>query len=108
MLVSALRRGAVTRVLLCSTSDVLPGTVTKVELQGRSLAVYNIDGQFFATDDRCTHGLASLSDGVLDGDVIECTMHFGAFHVPSGEPAGMPCTVPLRTYPVDVEGTDVF
>ena len=48
---------------------------------GRSLAVYNLGGTFFATDDECTHGAASLADGILDGDIIECTLHFGAFNM---------------------------
>jgi nitrite reductase/ring-hydroxylating ferredoxin subunit len=98
----------VSKVLVCTITDVAAGAVKKVKLQDRTLAIYNIDGRFYATDDRCTHGLASLSDGLLDGDVIECAMHFGAFHVPSGKPVAMPCTVPLRTYDVNVEGSDIF
>ena len=68
-------------VPLCATNDVAENTVKLVEAGGRALAVYNIDGTFYATDDECTHGAASLADGILDGDIIECTMHFGAFDV---------------------------
>ena len=56
----------------------------------------------YATDDTCTHGLSSLSQGELDGDIVECSLHFGAFHVPTGKPAGAPCSVALKTYRTEV------
>jgi nitrite reductase/ring-hydroxylating ferredoxin subunit len=56
---------------LCAAADVDPGTVRRVEIDGDGYAVYNIDGKFYVTDDRCTHGLASLAEGELQGDVIE-------------------------------------
>ena len=72
------------------------------------LAVYNIDGKFYVTDDECTHASASLADGMLDGDVIECCVHFGAFHVPTGEARAAPCEVALRTYKVLMQGDDIY
>ena len=97
-----------TLVPLCATNDVAENTVRLVEAGGRALAVYNIEGTFYATDDECTHGAASLSDGILDGDVIECTMHFGAFDVKTGKPVQEPCSIPLRTYKVVVQDDQVF
>jgi nitrite reductase/ring-hydroxylating ferredoxin subunit len=97
-----------TLVPLCATTEVAENTVKLVEAGGRTLAVYNIDGTFYATDDECTHGAASLSDGILDGDVIECTMHFGAFDVKTGKPVQEPCSIPLRTYKVVVQDDQVF
>jgi nitrite reductase/ring-hydroxylating ferredoxin subunit len=73
-----------------------------------TLAVYNIDGAYYVTDDECTHAAASLADGMLDGDVIECCMHMGSFHVPTGNVVAPPCEVPLRTYKVVLEGDDIF
>jgi nitrite reductase/ring-hydroxylating ferredoxin subunit len=98
--------GTVVRV--CSTSDVTPGSVKAVAVGAGMLAVYNIDGKFYVTDDECTHAAASLADGMLDGDVIECCMHMGSFHVPTGEVVAPPCEVPLRTYQVVVKGDEVF
>lgn len=95
-------------IILCKTSDVAPGSVVRVEHDERGLAVYNIDGVFYATDDRCTHGLSSLSEGSLMGDEIECSMHFGTFDVKTGQPTGSPCSIPLRTYKVEVRGDDVY
>ena len=51
-----------------------------------------------ATDDLCTHGNASLADGMIDGDAIECPLHLGTFDIRTGAPGAAPCTVALRTY----------
>jgi len=94
-------------IILCKISDIAPGSVIRVEHGELGLAVYNIDGTFYATADRCTHGLSSLSEGSLMGDEIECSMHFGTFDVKTGAPTGAPCSIPLRTFKVEVRGDDV-
>lgn len=95
-------------VRVCSQAEIAPGTVKAFEVGDRRLAVYNIDGKFYVTDDECTHAAASLADGMLDGDVIECSLHFGAFHVPTGAVKAPPCSLPLRTYKVVLHGDDVL
>jgi nitrite reductase/ring-hydroxylating ferredoxin subunit len=95
-------------VRVCSRSDVAPGSVKAFEVGSNTLAVYNIDGTFYATDDECTHAAASLADGMLDGDVIECCMHMGSFHIPTGKVMQPPCEVPLRTYQVVLRDDGVF
>lgn len=93
---------------LCKTTDLGPGSVLKVERPEGALAVYNLDGEFFATEDRCTHGLASLSEGdIIDGE-IECNMHFGSFDIRTGQPGQAPCSIAVKTYKVEVRGDDVF
>jgi nitrite reductase/ring-hydroxylating ferredoxin subunit len=99
---------AETVVRVCSTSDVAPGSVKAFAVGANMLAVYNIDGRFYVTDDECTHAAASLADGMLDGDVIECCMHMGSFHVPTGDVVAPPCEVALRTYQVMLKGDEVF
>jgi nitrite reductase/ring-hydroxylating ferredoxin subunit len=94
-------------VRVCSTTDVSENTVKSFEIGDNVIAVYNIGGTFYATDNECTHGAASLADGILDGDVIECSLHFGAFHIPTGDVVAPPCAVPLRTYKVIVRGEDI-
>ena len=94
-------------IILCKISDIAPGSVIRVEHGELGLAVYNIDGTFYATADRCTHGLSSLSVGSLLGDEIECSMHLGTFDVKTGAPTGAPCSIPLRTFKVEVRGDDV-
>ena len=95
-------------VKICPTSDVAEGSVKAFEVGPNVIAVYNVDGEFFATDNECTHGAASLAEGILEGDTIECTLHFGAFNVKTGEAVQAPCFTPLRTYKVSVEGGNVM
>jgi biphenyl 2,3-dioxygenase ferredoxin component len=87
---------------LCGTQDVPEGGAIKVEREGLILAVFNLGGRYFVTDDTCTHGPGSLSEGEIDGEVVECNFHNGAFHIPTGRVEAPPCMVPLRTYPVSV------
>lgn len=94
---------------VCMSSEIKPGEAKRVEVDGRApLAVFNLDGKFFVTDDTCTHGDASLCDGEIDGDVVECPYHQGAFEIATGKPAGAPCTIPLRTYLTQVTEGQVF
>jgi nitrite reductase/ring-hydroxylating ferredoxin subunit len=86
----------------CPLHEVAPNSIRKVEIDGHPIAIYNIDGTIYATDDTCTHGLSSLSQGELDGDVVECSLHFGAFHVPTGKAVGLPCSTPLQTYRTEI------
>ena len=95
-------------VRVCAQEDIAPESVTAFDVGDKRLAVFQIGGQFFITDDECTHASASLADGMLDGDVIECAVHMGAFHVPTGEVKAPPCAVALRTYKVVLNGDDVL
>ena len=95
------------RIDLCSTADVAPGNAIKVEAGDLTLAVYNVDGEFFVTDDACTHGPGSLSEGYIDGDVVECNFHNGQFNIKTGEVVSPPCMVPVKTYRVVVDGERV-
>ena len=87
-------------VELCAKGDVAEGEVVKVEKDGLELAVYHVEGEFYVTDDHCTHGPGSLSEGCLDGHVIECDFHNGAFDIRSGAVVAPPCMVPVKTYKV--------
>jgi nitrite reductase/ring-hydroxylating ferredoxin subunit len=96
------------RIDLCSTADVAPGNAIKVETGDLILAVYNVDGEFFVTDDACTHGPGSLSEGYIDGDVVECNFHNGQFNIKTGEVVSPPCMIPVKTYRVVVENDRVM
>jgi nitrite reductase/ring-hydroxylating ferredoxin subunit len=95
-------------VRVCAQADIAPETVKAFEVGDNRLAVYNIGGAFYVTDDECTHASASLADGLLEGDIIECCVHFGAFDVKTGEVKAPPCAVPLRTYKVVLQGGDIY
>lgn len=64
---------------------------------GVPIALYAVDGEYFATSDTCTHGQARLSDGYLEGHLIECPLHQGLFDIRTGEVKGPPCTKPIHT-----------
>jgi len=95
-------------VRVCAQSEIEPDSVKAYEVGDRRLAVFNIGGQFYVTDDECTHAAASLAEGMLEGDVIECSLHFGAFDVKTGEVKAPPCSFALRTYKVVLQGGDVY
>ena len=82
--------------------------VMAVQVQGREIALYGVDGEVFATDNICTHGHARLCDGFLDGHEIECPLHQGKFDVRTGAAMCAPLTEAIRVYPVRVEGDKVF
>jgi biphenyl 2,3-dioxygenase ferredoxin subunit len=96
------------RILLCQASEVAVGTAVKVETYGLILAVFNVDGEMYVTDDTCTHGPGSLSEGYIDGEIVECDFHNGSFNIKTGEVTAPPCMVPLKVYPAQVEDGKVF
>jgi len=99
---SAATDTAAKRLELCSADDVAPGSALKVEIDDLTLAVFNIDGEFYVTDDACTHGPGSLSEGYIEDDVVECNFHQGQFNIRTGEVVLPPCMVPVKTYQTTV------
>jgi anthranilate 1,2-dioxygenase ferredoxin subunit len=97
-----------TRIRLCSRDEVAEGSAIRIESGDLTLAVYRVADLYYVTDDHCTHGPGSLSEGYLDGHRIECDFHNGAFDIRTGEVLAPPCMVPVKTYRVAVEGEDVF
>jgi len=93
---------------VCAAADLAPGNVKSFEVADELVAVYNIDGAFYATEARCTHAVADLADGILEGDVIECSLHFGAFNVRTGKAVQSPCFVDLKTFRTEVKDGQVF
>ena len=91
------------------SADELPADdVLGLAVAGRDIALYAVGGEVYATDNLCTHGHARLCDGFLEGHEIECPLHQGRFDVRDGRPTCEPVTVPLRSYPVRIEGGRVF
>lgn len=92
-----------------SAFDDLPEEdVLGIEVAGKDVALFNVDGQVYATDNICTHGHARLCDGFLEGFEIECPLHQGKFDIRDGRPTCQPVTEAVRTYPVKIENGRVF
>lgn len=88
---------------ICEASEVTPGYPKRVELARLPpLAIFNLDGEFFVTDDTCTHGEASLCDGYVDGEKIECPWHGGIFCIRTGDALEFPVVEPIAVYKVKV------
>ena len=83
------------------------GEMLAVSAGGKDIALYGIDGGIYATDNTCTHAFAMLTDGWLDGEVIECPLHAGRFDVKSGKALCPPVTDDIKTYPVRVVGDEI-
>jgi naphthalene 1,2-dioxygenase ferredoxin component len=94
-------------VRAANRSDLAEGEPLGVEVAGRAIALYDIDGDLFATDNICTHAYARLSDGWLDGELIECPLHAARFNVRTGKVLDPPATEDLKTYPVRVVDDEI-
>lgn len=95
-------------IKVCRGTDVPEGEAKRFVDPKFDVAVYNINGKLYVTDDTCTHGPSSLADGFIEGETVECPFHHGAFHIPTGQPTKFPCTVALRTYTTQVINGELF
>jgi len=92
---------------VAARSDVPAGRVRVFEVGERSIALANVDGDFFAIDNLCTHDGGPLGEGTLAGDQVECPRHGARFDVRTGAVRALPAVRPVRTYPVRLEGDEV-
>ncbi|WP_319455900.1 MULTISPECIES: bifunctional 3-phenylpropionate/cinnamic acid dioxygenase ferredoxin subunit [unclassified Mycobacterium] len=91
----------------CSVGDFEPDEGIRVEADP-PVAVFHVDGEYFAIGDICTHGQSSLAEGYLDGTEVECSWHFAKFCLRTGRALTLPATEDVATYPVRVEDDIVF
>ena len=84
------------------------GDVKAVDAGERTVLLSNVDGELFAIDDECTHEACPLSEGYLDGDILECSCHGSMFNVRTGEVVEGPAEQAVPTYSVEVEDDTVY
>ena len=97
------------KIIIGKTSDIPPGKMIKNSIDGREILVANIDGEFFATDDSCTHSGSSLSEGQLNGCVITCGWHKAEFDCKTGKLLKFPAKIrDLTSYSVVIESDNVY
>ena len=94
-------------VSVAKTGDIPPGRVNVYAVNGKSIAVCNVDGAFYAIDDICTHDGGSLDQGQLEGDQIECPRHGALFDVKTGRALTLPAVMPVQSYAVEVADGEV-
>ena len=102
-------RAALARHRVAAVAEVPIDAVKKVEVDGAVICLAHAeDGNFYALDDVCSHEDYSLSEGELWGLEIECPQHGSRFDLQTGKPHALPAVTPVATYPVTVEGRDVY
>ncbi len=95
-------------VKIAGTLLLSPGQGRTMDVGGKSVALFNVDGTFYAIDDACTHVGGPLGDGSLDGETVTCPLHGARFNVKTGGVLGPPAGSNVKSYPVKVEGDTVM
>ena len=95
-------------VKIGSVDDVEPGAGRAFDVGDKRVAVFNVDGDFFAIDDTCPHAGASLAEGELEDGKICCPWHYAEFELATGNHVSAPATCGVAVYKVTVEGEDLL
>ena len=93
---------------VCASDELDEEDVMEFEREGELYAIYHTPTGYYASAGVCTHETARLAQGLVFGDIIECPMHMGRFHIPSGAAKGAPVCVNLATHPVKVEDGTIY
>ena len=97
------------RYRVASVDEMPVESLKKVEAGGTPVCVAHAeDGNFYALNDTCTHEEFSLCEGELWGLDLECPQHGSRFNLVTGKVTGLPAVIPAKTYPVTIEGKDIF
>lgn len=97
------------KIIVCKTSDIPSGKMQKVTADGKDIFVVNVDGNYYAMNDTCTHAGASLVDGKLEGSIVTCDWHGAKFDCKTGKLHAFPAKIKdLNTYKVIVESDNIF
>jgi nitrite reductase/ring-hydroxylating ferredoxin subunit len=91
---------------VCSRSELAPGGVKR--LAEPPIAVFSVEGSYFAISDLCTHDWARLSDGEVEGETVICPLHGACFSLSTGEALSLPAVEPVETFAVILQGDDIF
>ena len=92
---------------VATLADIPQGKIKAVLVNKQSIALSNVGGEIYATDNICTHAFALLSDGYLDGDLIVCPLHAGCFEAKTGRAVEAPAEEDIKSYPVRLVGDEV-
>ena len=92
---------------VATTDEIGPGQTRLVEVSGKQIALFNVDGQFFALDNTCTHRGGPLAEGEVSGHEVSCPWHGGTFDIRTGEVVGPPAPQAVARYDIRVTGPDI-
>src|SRR4051812_23684074 len=95
-------------VRACSVTALRDESAIGVEIDGEFVCIAKSNGEFFAISDICSHSDVNLSDGDVEDGTVECWLHGSRFDLRSGRPTGLPANRPVPTYPVKIDGDDIY
>ena len=95
-------------VKVADVGELSPGDMKTVEVGEEQILIVNINGNIHACDDICSHAYASLSEGDLNGEEVECPLHGSAFNVTTGEVLTPPADESVRVFEVRIDGQDIL
>ena len=94
-------------VKVAVTDDIAPNQGKLVEVQGKKLALFNLEGKYYAIDNTCTHRGGPLAEGELEGDEVTCPWHGAKFKITSGAVLSPPAPQGVKSFPIRVTGNDL-
>ena len=95
-------------VKVAQTDELSPGSGKVVDADGRNIALFNVEGTFYAIGNDCTHKGGPLGEGELNGNIVTCPWHGAEFDVETGVVTGPPANKGVGRFPIKVEGDDVL
>ena len=93
---------------VATTDQLDEDEAIQVIVDGKEIAIVNLGGEFYALDDICTHAYASMADGYIEGDCIECPLHGAQFNIKTGKAETPPATEDLKCYEIKIEGSNIL
>jgi nitrite reductase/ring-hydroxylating ferredoxin subunit len=97
-----------TEHLVAKTGDIKDNEAKRVVVGSNEIAIYNLGGKFYATDDICTHAYASMADGFIEDGIVECPLHAGRFEICTGKALGVPVVQDLKVFKLRVDGENIY
>ena len=94
-------------VKVAVTDDIAPNQGKLVEVQGKEIALFNLEGKYYAIDNTCTHRGGPLAEGELEGDEVTCPWHGAKFKITSGAVLSPPAPQGVKSFPIRVTGNDL-
>lgn len=95
-------------VKVVESNEIGPSTMKAVDVDGEKICIINIDGNFYAIGNVCTHMGGPLNEGNLDGFEVECPWHGSKFDVRTGEPTKPPARLAVSSYEVKVQDNSIL
>ena len=96
------------KVKTINISEINENSVKVVNIENKDIAIFNVDGEFYAIDDLCSHAEASLAEGEVFDCKVECPLHGAEFDLKTGEAVTLPATQPVDTYMISVENDIIY